>query len=149
MSKKRWILWLLVALTVAFIFGESLLDQDLSEKQSTVIKTQVVEPVHKAFTGENSISYDIRDVAHTVEFAILGIEIVLLVRSKNHIHQWLETISYCGFAALTDESIQHFSGRAPELIDIWHDILGALIGSLIGLIIILLLERIKRKTEVE
>lgn len=148
MEKKRLILWIVVVLTIGFIFGQSLFDQDTSKKQSVAVQEKVVEPVHKALTGEDTIHYDIRDVAHTVEFAILGLELVLLIRSKRRVLGCLKSISYCGFAALIDESIQHFSGRAPQLIDIWHDVLGAVVGSVIGLIIVTLIKRAKR-TEVE
>jgi len=143
-SKKRLVLWILVIITLGFIFGQSLIDQDTSEKQSTTIKTQVVEPVHKAITGEDAIRYNIRDAGHLVEFAILGLELMLLIRSNRRILRWLKSISYCGLVALIDETIQHFSGRAPQLIDIWHDILGAVVGSAIGLLIVVLTERVKR-----
>ena len=132
MEKKRLILWIVVILTLAFIFGQSLLDKDTSEKQSVAIQEKVVEPVHKAITGEKTIHYDIRDLAHTVEFAILGLELMFLIRNKKRTLRCLKSVSYCGFVALLDETIQNFSGRAPELIDIWHDILGAVIGVLIG-----------------
>lgn len=132
MNKKRLILWIVVILTLAFIFGQSLLDKDTSEKQSVAIQEIVVEPVHKAITGEKTIHYDIRDLAHAIEFTILGLELVFLISNKNRILQCLKSVSYCGFVALLDETIQNFSGRAPELIDIWHDILGAVIGVLIG-----------------
>jgi VanZ family protein len=147
-NKKRLILWIVVVLTTAFIFGQSLYDQETSKKQSVAVQEKVVEPVHKALTGEDTIHYDIRDVAHTVEFAILGLELLLLVRSNKRILQWLKSISYCGLAALIDETIQHFSGRAPQLIDIWHDILGAIVGSVIGVILLFVVEQVRLKGKV-
>ena len=71
MEKKRLILWIAVILTLAFIFGQSLLDEDVSKKESTSIRTQVVEPVHKAITGEETLPYNVRDAAHILEFSIL------------------------------------------------------------------------------
>lgn len=149
MEKKRLILWIVVVLTIGFIFGQSLFDQDTSKKQSVAVQEKVVEPVHKVLTGEDTLHYDIRDVAHTVEFAILGLELVLLIRSKRRVLGCLKSISYCGFAALMDESIQHFSGRAPQLIDIWHDVLGAVVGSVVGLLIVALIESAKRNVTEE
>ena len=148
MEKKRLILWIAVILTLVFIFGQSLLDKDTSKKQSVAVQEKVVEPVHKAITGEDTIHYDIRDLAHTVEFAILGIELVLLIRNNKQILRWLKSISYGGFVALVDETIQSFSGRAPELIDIWHDILGAVLGSVIGITLVLIANRVRLKEKV-
>lgn len=144
LNKKRLVLWVLVILTLAFIFGQSLFDQETSMKQSVAVQEKVVEPIHKAITGKETVHYNIRDAAHTVEFAILGLELVFLIRSKNRVLRWLKAISYCGFVALIDETIQHFSGRAPQLIDIWHDILGAVVGTVIGLFVVVLTERAKR-----
>jgi VanZ family protein len=139
---------MLVFLTVAFIFGQSLMDKDTSHKQSVAVQEKVVEPVHKALTGENTIHYDIRDIAHTVEFAILGLELIFLIKSKKRICQWLKAMSYCGFIALVDETIQHFSGRAPELIDIWNDIFGAVVGSVVGMILVVIANRVRLKDKV-
>ena len=145
MNKKRWILWILVFLTVAFVFGQSLMDKDTSNKQSVTVQEKIVEPVHKALTGEDTIHYDIRDIAHTVEFAILGLELVFLIVSEKRIRRWLKAISYCGCIALVDETIQHFSGRAPQMLDIWYDILGAVVGSLIGVVLMLIVNKAKGK----
>lgn len=148
MDKKRVILCAVVVLTLAFIFGQSLLSQDVSIEESTAIQKQVVEPVHKAITGREIIEFNVRDVAHIAEFVALGLELVLLFRNKKQLFRGLKSVSYCGFVALIDESIQYFSGRAPQVIDIWYDILGAVIGSIIGLLVVMLTERSKR-TEVE
>lgn len=148
MEKKRLILWIAIILTLAFIFGQSLLDKDTSKKQSTAVQEKIVEPVHKAITGENTIHYDIRDLAHTVEFIILGLELTLLLSNKKRILRCLKSVSYCGFVALLDETLQNYSGRAPELIDIWHDILGAVVGTVMVIILVLMANKVKLKDKV-
>lgn len=48
MDKKRVILWAVIVLTLAFIFGQSLLSQEASIKESTAVQKQVVEPIQAA-----------------------------------------------------------------------------------------------------
>ena len=149
MDRKRIIIWAVIVLTLAFILGQSLLSKDLSIKQSTIVQEQVVEPVHKAVTGEDTISFDVRNIAHAIEFALLGLELVLLFRNKKRILRGLKSVSYCGFFALIDESIQYFSGRAPQVVDIWYDILGAVVGSIVGAIVVMVIGKIRTNGEVQ
>lgn len=145
MNKKRWILLILVILTLAFIFGQSLLDEASSSKISTDISRKVVKPVYKAIAGTKKLPFQIRDVAHIVEFSVLGFELQLLVRDKKKTLCGLKSVSYCGFVALLDESIQFFTDRSPQVKDIWFDIIGAAVGALLGFLIVLLIEREKAK----
>lgn len=147
MEKKRLILWIAIILTLAFIFGQSLLNQEVSDKESNTVKEKIVQPIHEVVTGEKTLSYNVRDVAHIAEFSILGLELVLLLKDKKRILRWLRSISYCGFVALFDESIQHFSGRASQVADIWYDIFGAVVGAIIGIILVLIVGKWKVKKE--
>ena len=149
MNKKRKILWVLVVLTVMFIFGQSLLNQSTSNKESTAITEQVIDPALKAVTGSEKIGIKnstVRDIAHVVEFAALGLELVLLMENKKRIIRAIESIGCCGFVAVIDETIQHFTGRAPQLIDVWHDILGAIVGATVCVVIVALISRNKKET---
>lgn len=147
MEKKRLILWIAVILTLAFIFGQSLLNQEASVKESNVVKEKVVQPIHEAVTGNSSLPHDIRDIAHIVEFLVLGLELLLLLKNKKIPIRLLRTISYCGFVALIDESIQYFSGRAPQVVDIWYDIIGSAIGAFIGVLAILVVNGLRKPKE--
>jgi len=144
-DKKRRILLILVILTLAFIFGQSLLDEAVSSKISTDVSYKVVKPVYKAITGTRNLPFDIRDFAHVVEFSVLGFELQLLARNKKKALSLIKTVSYCGFVALIDESIQFFSDRSPQVKDIWFDTLGAAVGALFGFLIVLLIERERAK----
>ena len=147
MEKKRLILWIVVILTLAFIFGQSLLNQEASVKESNVVKEKIVQPVHEAVTGNVTLPRDIRDIAHIVEFSVLGIELALLLKGRKILHRLLRAISYCGFVALLDESIQYFSGRAPQVVDIWYDIIGSAIGVFIGVLAILVVNSLRKPKE--
>ena len=149
MEKKRLILWIAVILTLAFIFGQSLLSQEVSDRESNVVKEKVVQPIHEVVTGNSSLPHDIRDIAHIVEFLVLGLELLLLLKNKKIPIRLLRTISYCGFVALIDESIQYFSGRAPQVIDIWYDIFGAVAGVGIGVLLTACIGNIKSKKQTQ
>ena len=41
----------------------------------------------------------------------------------------------CFFVAFIDETIQIFSGRGPQIRDVWVDLLGASIGLLIATVV--------------
>lgn len=149
MKKKRLILWIAVILTLAFIFGQSLIDQEASVKESSVVQEKIVQPVHEAVTGKETLSYNIRDIAHITEFLVLGLELLLLLRDRKIPIRLLRAVSYCGCVALIDESIQYFSGRAPQVVDIWYDITGSVVGVFIALLIVLIVERLNRHKEQE
>ena len=144
MSKKRLTLWIIVILTIAFIFGQSFLDQKTSLKESNKVKETVVQPVHEAITGNSELSHDIRDIAHITEFSILGFVLALLLRDEKFFPGIMRAVSYCGLLALIDESIQYLSGRSPEVVDIWLDILGAVVGVAAGRLIVEIVKRLKK-----
>lgn len=147
MDKKRLILWIAVILTLAFIFSQSLLNQKISNKESKIVKETIVRPVHEAVTGSKKVPFDVRDVAHIVEFTVLGFELVLLFKNRNRILHTVRSVSYCGMVALIDESIQDFSGRAPQVVDIWYDILGAVVGVGIGGLLAVIIGNTKSKNK--
>lgn len=129
--KRRAILWLLIALTLCFIWGNSLVPRAQS--------TQISEGVHDALklpsvyvTQEDGEIVDLieqllRKLAHMTEFLILSIWFALLagapMRSK------LALLVLCGAgAALMDETIQLFSLRGSSVADVWIDIAGFCLG---------------------
>lgn len=145
MKKTRLMLIVATVLTLAFIFGQSLLCPEISSKESTAVKKQVVDPVYKSVTHKDTFPYNVRDMAHTVEFAVLGLEVILLLNNKRMILRTVNAVGCCGLVALIDEGIQHFSGRAPQFTDVLHDILGAVIGTLSGMVLLLIVGRFKAK----
>ena len=88
----------------------------------------------------------LRKLAHASEFAILGIELTVLLRGR-----FIEKISplfLCGFCtALVDETIQLFSdGRSAQIKDVWIDFGGYIIGCLIAVSITCLFSRQRRRS---
>ena len=48
-GKKRLILWIVVVLTIGFIFGQSLFDQETSKKQSVAVQEKVVDKLGRMY----------------------------------------------------------------------------------------------------
>ena len=72
----------------------------------------------------------VRKAAHFCEFGLLGTELTLLFRLKSGLS--FQNLCNCAFVALltavTDETIQIFSGRGSQLTDVLLDFAGALTG---------------------
>lgn len=121
---------MLIAFTLAFIWGNSFLSaQDSSETSGAVYGT--IQSVLDAVFGTGAITLThgfIRKAAHFTEFAALGAEIsllVLLVKRENF--KGYAFILSCGlFVAAVDEGLQTLSDRAPSLIDVAIDFSGCL-----------------------
>lgn len=121
MNRKKRVLCFIVFLTIAFIFGQSFLNQEMSDKESITLNERVIEPLQNVISGETPeklTNDDVRNIAHIIEFSLLGFELWLLLKKKNLFSHGLVSLSYCGLIALIDESIQYFSGRGPQVVDI-------------------------------
>lgn len=126
------ILPVLAVLVLAFIWGHSIVPMYASEQESSIITEYIVAPVWRALTGSGDVSDEVvRKIAHVVEYAVLGFIATLCLSGKKA----LTVFSYCGCAALVDETIQLVSGRGDMVLDIWIDMAGVLPGVLLGSII--------------
>ena len=129
-ERKKILIFLLV-LTLAFIWGNSLLDAEHSSTGSG----RVVEFL-EVFFGEGNVSeHLVRKLAHFSEFALLGAELMLLFEK-------LPLAAAHGlFAAVTDEALQLLSDRSGEVKDILLDFSGSVCGAAFILIILLILRK--------
>lgn len=144
-SKKQIILIVFIALTLCFIFGQSVLPPDKSMETSD----DVAEAVDGIFSADESTEKDnpqrpfltfviehIRKIAHFVEHGILGIEVFLLflVLEKESgkerkimpigIKTLLFSLNIGLLVGFFDESIQILSGRNSSTLDVWLDFAG-------------------------
>ena len=136
MKRNEKLLIVLIVLTLAFIWGNSLLNADQSSAMSSFVR----DLVQKLFPGLLSIdaeesSHLIRKLAHGTEYLLLGAELsLLLFRFRGRplsLPLLLGTL-----AALFDETIQLFSaGRGSAVKDVWIDLGGFLVGALLGILI--------------
>jgi VanZ family protein len=121
----RILLISLIVCTLAFIFGQSMLSVEESTENSDAVGGFIAEILPPDTPVGSYVQNNIRKIAHFTEFFILGCEmsvyILLFHRRK------LPIISAYFIAlttALIDETIQIFSGRGPEISDVWIDFFG-------------------------
>ena len=143
MKKRRIALLIAIVLTLAFIWGNSLLNREQSSDESAWV-LQLVTPILELFVGKGRVTeHLVRKLAHFAEFALLGFELLFWfsgVREKQKDVLLLE-MSHGLFAALTDETIQLFSARGSQVQDVWLDFAGATTGALAALLITVLIRK--------
>lgn len=125
-AQLRLFLRLLLVVTLGFIWINSMVGKEGSASLSQGITAWLRSmglPVSDHF---------VRKTAHFCEFGLLGCELTLL----SWLREGLSFQSFCNsafpalLAAVTDETIQIFSGRGSQVQDVVLDFCGALTGIL-------------------
>lgn len=134
--RKRWniILGLLVLLTLAFIWGNSLLPRAESQKISRDLLAELcaaLENVGLYIDPEND--HWLRKLAHFGEFGMLGAELcALLFLNRRARPQGFVNCAFAGLAvAVTDEALQLISNRGSQVQDVLLDFAGFAVGLLL------------------
>lgn len=146
------VLSLTILLTLIFIFGNSMASPKSSGAVSQRVN-EIIEAAVETITGKENTSLEkflvaySRKIAHVVEFAMLGIQIMLWLhfarlRSGAHL---LSGALLGFFVAAIDEGIQIFSGRGDLVSDIWIDVSGYITAYGLGMLILYLFSWRKRK----
>lgn len=120
------ILAVAMILTVASFFVQSALPPEASSAESDAV-SDAIEPIIPSDTPVGEFVHpNIRKIGHFAEFGLLGLEAALLVffYSKRKAVGTLRSFACAQFIALADETVQIFSGRGPEISDVWIDIFG-------------------------
>ncbi len=145
-KRLRIILFVLTVLTVLFIWGQSMLPAARSTNESKTVTETIVKPVQEAITGNRTITDNVvRKWAHAIEYAVLGIELTLLISGRQKLWLTLSRVfSYGTGIALLDETIQIFSGRGPKVQDVWIDALGLTIGMTVTTVILVIIRAVKQ-----
>lgn len=122
---------ILIALTLAFIWVNSLMPKEESQAVSQSLLERIVE-LFGALGVRLSPKSDhfLRKLAHFVEFGILGAEFSLLLHLRDR--QGPQGFVNCAFAGLSaaviDESIQLISKRGSQVQDVLLDFCGYMVG---------------------
>ena len=121
-----WVLIAVTALTLFFIFSNSLRGPEESMEQSNEVGSLVgvIFPPDTPLGG--FIADNTRKIAHFVEYGILGVEIALLVifYLQNKLKMAIISLPAAMCIAVIDETLQYFSGRGPAIVDVWIDLGG-------------------------
>ena len=129
-SKK--VLTILIFVTLALIWGHSLLGREASSEESGFVM-KLLAPLLEVIVGKGNVTeHLVRKLAHFCEFFVFGAELLpFFTLSKNRKDAFLLALSHGLFPALVDETIQIFSGRGPLIPDIWLDFSGVTVGALL------------------
>ena len=139
-------LWLLLALTLGFIWGNSLLpvhtSLEISGSSAHLLELflDVSSPFGR-FVIEN-----VRKIAHFAEFTLLGIEIYLLhCGGRRSLRGSVWVLSAGLWVAVADEALQLLSQRGPQIGDVLLDVGGVLHGVLWTLAVLSLIGCIRKR----
>lgn len=143
MNRKRIgtvLLLLAILAALAFIWGNSLESAVESSLKSGRVR-ELIEPLLELLVGQGNVTdHMVRKLAHLTEFAVLGALLLLLTAA---FRVRLQSVLNCQFflllAALTDETIQLFTGRGSQVRDVWLDFAGGTAGLLAMLLLLWLL----------
>ena len=133
-KKKIIILSLVIAVTLAVIWGHSCMSMEDSSEESGFF-FDLLCPFLELFAGKGNVTeHFIRKMAHFTEFMGLGLELMLYFRLLTDIRLPLTMVGAWvtgTMCALIDETIQIFSGRGSMIADVWLDSAGCITGVLI------------------
>lgn len=124
-------LTVLIILTLALIWGHSLLGREASSEESGFVM-ELLEPVLEMVVGEGNVTeFLVRKLAHFTEFFVLGLELLTFFAYRKPLfpQAFLLALTHGFFAAFLDETIQIFSGRGPMIQDVWLDVSGFAVGA--------------------
>lgn len=123
----------LIALTLAFIWGNSAVSKNASAAGSSRVYNALKGALDFIF-GEGVITHSVfRKLAHGGEFMLLGLEIcaLRLFLGGAGIRGFAALLPYGLFVAVADESIQILSERGSSVTDVLIDYCGYLTALLI------------------
>lgn len=151
-TKTFWVKLALVALTLLFIWGNSLLPAPISSRESgTVLRLAqpLVSAVQRFLVGRGhdlTQEYLVRKLAHFSEFALLGVLMLALLTRPGLRPRPFVSAGLCLAAALLDEGIQMFTdGRGPRFSDVLLDFSGACVGIALACLAVWLMRLIRKQ----
>lgn len=134
--RKRWniVLVLMLALTLAFIWGNSMLPRTESQEISRGLLAELCAALeHVGLHLDPQNDHWLRKLAHFGEFGLLGAELcTLLFLNRRARPQGFVNCAFAGLAvAVTDEALQLISNRGSQVQDVLLDFAGFLAGFLL------------------
>ncbi len=127
MYRRRWHFGIcIIAITLIYIWNNSLQSAIVSNGQSKRVLEVIEEVFRTPPLDTEEAQRIVRKAAHVLEFALLGLEMALLLYFTGKMRrQNLMAIFFIGLAsAVMDETIQVFSQRGSQVMDIWIDFAG-------------------------
>lgn len=143
------VLLIITAWWTLFIFNFSTQNAETSSKVSVGLLKTILLYIQDFLWFEVdfiALHHFFRTLAHFVEFFILGLLSTSFLKTLRA--SSLFSTLYCLIVAVTDETIQHFtgSGRAAQLKDIITDFMGSLLAIVLFIIAEILIKKIRIKS---
>lgn len=146
-TRVRWVLGIFIALTLAFIWSNSMQSRAVSGGMSGSLKTWLEQLLHTEIS-----EFLLRKAAHFSEYGLLGVEFSLLLglqhdkNGKNFQYgrNLLDFPLIGMLCAVTDETIQIFSGRGSLVSDVWIDTAGFSTGFFLTVLLFLFINHCKK-----
>lgn len=125
LDKKQYIGVILMAATILFLWGNSLLPTPVSAEVSSGL-SRWLEAVFGPSAFIRFVAGNIRKIAHFTLYGILGVETVLTTRLARGLtaRRVVQLLYFALTIAFVDESLQVLSGRGPMIQDVWLDLSG-------------------------
>ena len=129
----RITLIVLIICTLSFTFTQSALSKEASTAVSEAVKDAIDIFLPSDTDAGDFVQENVRELAHFIEFAALGLLVSLYVAlyfpkmgMTLFEKRYSIAASYVAapIVALIDETIQIFSHRAPDILDVWLDTAG-------------------------
>ena len=144
MPKRKKVALVLILLTLCFIWGQSLLDGDISTRESDFVFNLIYPFLYKVFGEVDATPHLVRKLAHFTEYAVLGCSLALYFGYDQK--SILKGMNVALIAALFDESFQLLAvARGPQITDIWLDFSGAITGIILFSAVLHLFALISKK----
>lgn len=123
---------LLIVLTLAFIWSESLKPVSVSEKESAGVM-EVIRPFLELFVGKGNVTdHLVRKLAHFTEYSVLGVTMAAWAYLNRTQKLYYALLIPAGFlAGSIDETIQYFVGRGNQFSDVMLDLGGFIFGAIV------------------
>ena len=148
----RITLIVLIICTLSFTFYQSLLPKEESSEASEEV-SDFLEPIIPSDTPAGEFVHtNNREIAHFVEFFVLGLFVTLYVVifmpsidafPKARVRYIVYSLFLAPIVALLDETVQIFTGRGPEIVDVWLDTAGFFSAAIIVVLIFLAVKYIR------
>jgi VanZ family protein len=139
----------MILLNLVFIFSQSLLSSEAAGEEVDTVTDIIIEVLPEDSAAADYAEDNMDKIAHFTEYAVLGVLVSLFVCFFGKRLEILAPVSllFAESIAFIDETVQIFSGRNPDVKDMWADIFGFFTLSLITYVAFFLVKRCLKKEE--
>ncbi len=138
---------IMILLNLVFIFSQSLLSSEAAGEEADTVTDIIIEVLPEDSAAADYAEDNMDKIAHFTEYAVLGVLVSLFVCFFGKRLEILAPVSllFAESIAFIDETVQIFSGRNPDVKDMWADIFGFFTLSLITYMAFFLVKRCLKK----